>query len=97
MSNPMRMFEKTNNLDENYDFDSITSAQKMRLTRTIFQRQRNLVNASFHGTTYKIALLETDHFSEKWSVETDHFSEIVARLKGTMSSKELKDLIVSFI
>ena len=53
----MRMFEKTDNLDENYDFDSITLAQKMRLTRTIFQRQRNLVNASFHGTTYKIALL----------------------------------------
>ena len=91
MSNPMRMFEKTNNLDENYDFDSITSAQKMRLTRTIFQRQRNLVNASFHGTTYKIALLVAIN------TETDHFSEIVARLKGTMSSKELKDLIVSFI
>ena len=87
----MRMFEKTNNLDENYDFDSITSAQKMRLTRTIFQRQRNLVNASFHGTTYKIALLVAIN------TETDHFSEIVARLKGTMSSKELKDLIVSFI
>ena len=92
MSNPMRMFEKTDNLDENYDFDSITSAQKMRLTRTIFQRQRNLVNASFHGTTYKIALLVAIN-----TVETDHFSEIVARLKGTMSSKELKDLIVSFI
>lgn len=91
MSNPMRMFEKTDNLEENYDFDSIT-AQKMRLTRTIFQRQRNLVNASFHGTTYKIALLV-----EIITVETDHFSEIVARLKGTMSSKELKDLIVSFI
>ena len=91
MSNPMRMFEKTNNLDENYDFDSITLAQKMRLTRTIFQRQRNLVNASFHGTTYKIALLVAIN------TETDHFSEIVARLKGTMSSKELKDLIVSFI
>ena len=87
----MRMFEKTNNLDENYDFDSITLAQKMRLTRTIFQRQRNLVNASFHGTTYKIALLVAIN------TETDHFSEIVARLKGTMSSKELKDLIVSFI
>ena len=91
MSNPMRMFEKTDNLDENYDFDSITLAQKMRLTRTIFQRQRNLVNASFHGTTYKIALLVAIN------TETDHFSEIVARLKGTMSSKELKDLIVSFI
>ena len=51
----------------------------------IFQIQRNLVNASFHGTTYKIELLETDHFPE-----------IVARLKGT-SSKELKVLIVSFI
>ena len=91
MSNPMRMFEKTDNLDENYDFDSITLAQKMRLTRTIFQRQRNLVNASFHGTTYKIALLVAIN------TETDHFSEIVARLKGTMSSKELKDLIVSFV
>ena len=88
----MRMFEKTNNLDENYDFDSITLAQKMRLTRTIFQRQRNLVNAIFHGTTYKIALLVAIN-----TVETDHFSEIVARLKGTMSSKELKDLVVSFI
>ena len=87
----MRMFEKTDNLDENYDFDSITLAQKMRLTRTIFQRQRNLVNASFHGTTYKIALLVAIN------TETDHFSEIVARLKGTMSSKELKDLIVSFV
>ena len=87
----MRMFEKTDNLDENYHFDSITLAQKMRLTRTIFQRQRNLVNASFHGTTYKIALLVAIN------TETDHFSEIVARLKGTMSSKELKDLIVSFV
>ena len=87
----MRMFEKTDNLDENYDFDSIILAQKMRLTRTIFQRQRNLVNASFHGTTYKIALLVAIN------TETDHFSEIVARLKGTMSSKELKDLVVSFI
>ena len=84
------MFE-SDNLNESYNFAKSTLAKKTRIVEMIFSRQRNLIEEYFVSSLFKSLIL-----AEFDRVYRDHKQDIIFRLNGIMTFKEVKNLFVGY-
>ena len=87
-TNPLLMFE-SDNLNESYNFEKSTLAEKTRIVEMIFSRQRNLTGEYFVSSLFKSLIL-----AEFDRVYRDHKQDIIFRLNGIMTFTQVKDLFV---
>ena len=89
-TNPLLMFE-SDNLNEWYNFEKSTLAEKTRIVEMIFSRQRNLIEEYFVSSLFKSLIL-----AEFDRVYRDQKQDIIFRLNGIMIFKQVKDLFVGY-
>ena len=89
-TNPLLMFE-SDNLNEWYNFEKSTLAEKTRIVEMIFSRQRNLIEEYFVSSLFKSLIL-----AEFDRVYRDHKQDIIFRLNRIMIFKQVKDLFVGY-
>ena len=87
-TNPLLMFE-SDNLNESYNFEKSTIAEKTRIVEMIFSRQRNLIEEYFVSSLFKTLIL-----AEFDRVYRDH--KRFFRLNGIMTFKQVKNLFVGY-
>ena len=89
-TNPLSMFE-TDDLNASYNFDKSTLAKTTRIVKMIFSRQRNLIEKYFVSSLFKtLVLAEFDR------VYRDHKQDIIFRLNGIITFKQVKDLFFGY-
>ena len=84
------MFE-SDNLNESYNFAKSTLGEKTTIVEMIFSRQRNLIEEYFVSSLFKSLIL-----AEFDRVYRDHKQDIIFRLNGIMTFKQVKDLFVGY-
>ena len=89
-TNPLLIFE-SDNLNESYNFEKSTIAEKTRIVEMIFSRQRNLIEKYFVSSLFKILVL-----AEFDRVYRDHKQDIIFRLNGIITFKQVKDLFFGY-
>ena len=87
-TNPLLIFE-SDNLNESYNFEKSTIAEKTRIVEMIFSRQRNLIEEYFVSSLFKTLIL-----AEFDRVYRDH--KCFFRLNGIMTFKQVKNLFVGY-
>ena len=89
-TNPLLMFE-SDNLNESYNFEKSTIAEKTRIVEMIFSRQRNLIEEYFVSSLFKTLIL-----AKFDRVHRDHKQDIIFRLNGIMTFKQVTNLFVGY-
>ena len=89
-TNPLLIFE-SDNLNESYNFEKSTIAEKTRIVEMIFSRQRNVIEEYFVSCLFKTLIL-----AEFDRVYRDHKQDIIFRLNGIMTFKQVKNLFVRY-